>query len=278
MGQQVAELVFPREAFDPTTIFTSGQTFRFRKDEAGVWSGVAHGTRVHVRQEGSNVVFTAQDGSLDLWKQYTDADRRYGGTLFPDADDVLRAALDYGRGLRVLRQEPFETLISFIISANNNIPRITGIIDRLCRTCAGESCGADVPFPQADDVLGMTEADLREIGAGYRAKYILESARRAKDTDFAELAAAPYEEAHAELTKFSGVGPKVADCIALFGLGKAEAFPVDVWVKRILRTLYGVTGTPRQLREFAAQRFGKNAGIAQQYLFHYARAHLEQGS
>lgn len=271
----MAQLVFDRSRFDPDTVFQSGQTFRFSRDERGTWRGIAHGTEITAAVRGDTVTFEA-DGPEDLWRRYTDTDRDYG-SLFPNPDDVLASALAYGKGLRVLRQEPFETLISFIISANNNIPRISGIIERICRTCARGAKEA-VPFPDPGTLASLGEADLRALGAGYRAPYIIESAKRAADTDFGTLAAVPYEDAVQELLKFKGVGPKVADCIALFGLGHAQAFPVDVWMRRILKNLYGLAGSPKQVRSFAEERFGKHAGIAQQYLFHYARGTLAPGS
>lgn len=271
----MAQLVFDRTQFDPDTVFSSGQTFRFRRDGSGTWRGTAHGCAVTAAPHGSKVVFAA-DGPDELWRSYTDTGRDYAA-LFPEPDEVLAKALAYGSGLRVLRQDPFETLISFVISANNNIPRISGIIERICAACAPEG-EEQAPFPSPGVLAQLGEAELRALGAGYRAPYIIESARRAQDTDFGALAAAPYQKAYDGLLKFKGVGPKVADCILLFGLGHTGAFPVDVWMRRVLEKLYGFSGTPRQMRAFAAERFGAHAGIAQQYLFHYARGNLARGS
>lgn len=271
----MAELVFSQSDFCPDVVFGCGQTFRFHRDAEGVWSGTAHGVPVECVPSGDDVVFRAE-GPKDQWLRYTDMDRNYD-TLFEDADDVLARALQHGKGLRVLRQEPFETLISFIISANNNIPRISGIIERLCAVCWPDHPNP-APFPSPEQIAALSEVDLRALGAGYRAAYIRESAMRAADTDFAELSGLPYPKVREALLAFKGVGPKVADCIALFGLGKTEAFPVDVWVRRILEQLYGVRGTAAEMRRFAEERYGQHAGIAQQYLFHYARSHLERGT
>lgn len=272
------EIRFKASEFDPDTVFTSGQTFRFSKEDDGIWHGIAYDSAVQVVRDGDTVELRAR-GPHDetLWRTYTDAGTDYS-LLFPEADEVLRAAIVHGCGLRVLHQDPFETLISFIISANNNIARISGIVGRLCDMAGTEIADGGHAFPSADAIHALTEEDLRKIGAGYRAPYILKSAERARDTDFAHLETLGYDELRNELLKFSGVGPKVADCIALFGFGKVGAFPVDVWVRRIMKQLYGEDGTPAQIRRRAEERFGPAAGIAQQYLFHYARAVLERGT
>lgn len=262
--------------FDPAVIFGCGQAFRFQENE-GTWEGVAYGEKVTVRADGGDVVI-GTSGPLPekQWRAYFDLDRDYT-LLFPHADAVLLEAQAFGRGLRILRQDPFETLISFIISANNHIGRIRGIVERLC-VLAGEDKGSWFAFPQPDALCRVTEQQLRDIGIGYRAPYIAASARRAADGELEYLADMPWEDLRKELMRFEGVGPKVADCIALFGFGRTEAFPVDVWVRRIMKQLYHVDGGAASIAGYARRMFGAHAGIAQQYLFHYARHHLTRGS
>lgn len=156
-----------------------------------------------------------------------------------------------------MRQDSWECLISFIISQNNNIPRIKGIIDRLCGMYGGR-------FPEAGELSEETPESLEPLRSGFRAKYICDAAVKTASgvTDLAGIAAMPIEDARTELKKISGVGPKVAECVLLFGMHRTDAFPVDVWIKRVLSEYYP-NGFPEYLKE--------NAGIAQQYLFHYIR-------
>jgi len=167
-------------------------------------------------------------------------------------------------------------LISFIISANNNIPRIRGIVERLC-ALAGEPIGPDIfAFPTAKALARLTEADLRCIGAGYRAPFILGSARRvAEGFDLNALRDIPLAQARKALCSLPGVGPKVADCVSLFSLGHTAAFPLDVWMKRAMKALLfgGQDATPKQWEQAIAE-LGDDAGILQQYIFHYARQNL----
>ena len=155
-------------------------------------------------------------------------------------------------------------MCSFIISQNNNIPRIKGIIERLCTFFGEDLGGGDFSFPSAERLAVLSEQDLAPIRSGFRAKYILDAARRVAsgETELEKVAAMPIDEARAELQKIKGVGPKVAECALLYGFGRAEAFPVDVWVKRIMQELYP-EGLPACTENVE--------GIAQQYLFHWRR-------
>ena len=188
----------------------------------------------------------------------------YGGIIDRfSADETLRLAAGENRGLRILRQEPFETLISFIISQNNNIPRIKGIISRLFE-CFGEKCGDGYAFPTAERIASLSEEDLAPLRAGFRNRYILDAARKTMDktVDLEKIYDLSYDEGKAELKKIVGVGDKVADCILLFAYHKTEAFPVDGWIKRIVAEYYP-DGLPECMGEYK--------GIAQQYLFEYFR-------
>ena len=167
-------------------------------------------------------------------------------------------------GIRILKQEPWEALCSFIISQNNNIPRITGIIDRLCSTWGEKNEKGEYSFPSYEILAGLTVEDLAPLKAGFRSKYILDAAQKLKnkEIDLNKIYSATMDEAREELMKIKGVGKKVADCTLLYGFGRMEAFPVDVWVKRIVEELYP-DGLPECIKG--------NEGIAQQYLFHWRR-------
>lgn len=265
----------PRQNFAPDHTFACGQTFRYFPEEGG-WCGIAKGNLVRVRDTGTETVLTmtGQDIQPDAWQTYFDLDRDYAA-LFPDPDPVLEKALAHAPGLRVLRQEPFETLISFIVSANNNIPRITRIIAALCEE-AGEAfpAGGQIfrAFPSPDALAAVPETRLRELGAGYRAQYIAKTSRLAAQQDLEALEREETGKLLEMLQTYPGVGPKVARCTALFGYGRTEVFPADVWIIRMLKSLYGFTGTAAQADAFAARQFGAGAGIAQQYLYHYIRS------
>ena len=180
-------------------------------------------------------------------------------------------------GIRVFNQEPFEALISFIISANNNIKRISGIIDRLC-ALAGERLELDgtemYAFPSPDAIASLSVDRLTAIGAGYRAPYIIESAKKIADGyDLEKLRDMSLESARKELLSFKGVGPKVCDCILLFSLGHTDAFPIDVWIDRAMNELFFDSVPPKktEMRE-AVKSIGEYSGIIQQYIFFHARA------
>ena len=179
-------------------------------------------------------------------------------------------------GIRVFAQEPFETLITFIISANNNIGRIAGIVERLCALC-GEKAEFDGKeyylFPKPESIAALEESELVRIGSGYRAPYIKKSAAIiAGGYQLEKLRDMPLDIARKELLKFPGVGPKVADCVLLFGLGHTDAFPVDVWIGRAMSEIYFDGESPKKKQlEAAIRALGSESGIVQQYIFHYAR-------
>lgn len=260
------------EHFSLEQCLTCGQAFRW-KSECGGFKGVALGRAVYAVQHGCDVTLEGVDENAGSgFIRYFDLERDYGAIKRSYADDpFLAEGMEYAGGIRVLRQPPFETLISFIISQNNNVKRISGIIERLCRAY-GEKIEGDHDFPTPQALTRCCPKDFEECGAGYRASYIAGAARMvAEGFDLEGVALLPYELAREELQKLPGVGPKVADCVALYSLGFTQAFPADVWMKRVLRCVYGFKGNDKQMREFIDSKFGINAGIAQQYLFHYAR-------
>jgi N-glycosylase/DNA lyase len=266
------------EHFDPETTLFSGQAFRWRK-EGGAYRGVAHAKVVELSvKDGEALLYPVTEAEYRrIWEHYFDLKRDYGALMGDfKGDAILRDGMDFASGMRVLNQEPFETLISFIISANNNIARITGIVERLSGRFGErlEYGGKEYfAFPEPEALANAAPGEIAACGAGYRAPYIQDAARAvAGGFDLAAVRQLPYEEAKARLGTLKGVGPKVADCILLYSLGFAEAFPLDVWMKRVVYNLYGFREkSEKELRAFIAEKFGKNAGIAQQYLFHYTR-------
>ena len=273
---------FELQEYDLATTLASGQAFRWR-ERAGVWDGVIGARWVRLRQDGKYLhAETAVPTSDWSWlRDYLQLDVDIAGVLatFPD-DAPMRAAVKSCRGLRLIRQPAWETLSAFISSSNKQIVQIEQINHALAGRL-GESlsvlpdAAAAFAFPTAKRVAISSEAELRACKLGYRAPYLLQSARMVAggEVDLAAIKTMSYAVARAELMRLPGVGPKVADCVLLFGYGFPEAFPVDVWVMRALRELYFPRRKPtaQRLSRFARTHFGPHAGYAQQYLFHYMR-------
>lgn len=247
-----------------------GQSFRWEEADNG-FKGIAFNREVTMRLEEDTLYIdnASPDDFEKIWKHYLDLELDYGKIRkeICKIHPVLEEASTYAPGIRILRQEPWEALCTFIISQNNNIKRIKGIVARLCESF-GDKVGSGYSFPDAERIARLNVEELEPLRAGFRNKYIIDAAKRVSDGEVnleicREL---PYDEARNELMKIKGVGVKVADCTLLFGLHRIEAFPVDVWMKRALETLFpGMT----------ADDFGEYAGIAQQYIFHYSRMHPE---
>ncbi len=253
-----------------------GQSFAWRQQGEG-WLGVAGGRAALVRQEG-DALFIAQRGEAAdakdeaFWRHYFALDIDYAELQRRfAADERLAACVAASPGLRVLRQPFFETLLCFIISQNNHIARIAGICDRLRAGFGPALPGGEHGFPPPEALAGLAPEDLAGLRAGWRAGYLIDAAQKVAlgEVDEAALRAAPSAEARQMLMKIRGVGPKVADCALLFGLSRWEAVPMDVWMKRALRTCFP-GGLPPCARGCE--------GIAQQYVFHWARRNLPKGT
>lgn len=292
MGKYIYEGV---KDFNLDHIFDCGQCFRWSRQEDGSYTGIAMGKAVNVSLkevpagEGPSRLDLVIDNCTEedfekIWRPYLDLDRDYGAikATLAESDQVMAKAIEGGSGIRILKQELWETMVSFIISQNNNIPRIKGCIENLARLFgepAGEYGGVEYfNVPSAEVMSGLTAEDLAPCRLGYRAPYLVETARQVMERGGVEAVAADLEaartpeEACEYLRGFQGVGPKVASCIALFGLGRLEAFPIDVWVRRVMNRLYGIDEKDiKGMNAYAAEHFGVNGGIAQQYLFYYIR-------
>lgn len=266
--------------FDLRHIFDCGQCFRFNCTSEGTYEGVAFGKALRISQQGDEVILyeTSEEDFKNIWYSFFDLGRDYGEIKKRvSCDEAMSEASEYGFGIRILRQELWETLISFIISASNNIPRIKGIVERLCEGF-GERItymgGEYYTFPSPDRIASLTKEELSVIRAGFRDKYILDAAKRivSGEISLEYIQSLPTPDAKAELMKISGVGNKVSDCILLFGLNRADSFPVDVWIKRIMEYCYfGREASIKEVSELANEKFGELGGFAQQYLFFWAR-------
>lgn len=270
-------------------IFDCGQAFRWEKQEDGSYTGVAGGHIANIQFEpytpggtvGKLVLSNVTEQEFEsFWHSYLDLDRDYAAIKVQlAADPVMKTAIGCGEGIRLLQQEPWETLLSFIISQNNHIPRIKKCIETLSENF-GEYVGKfedreyySLPSPEV--LASLTEEDLAVCRLGYRAKYLIETAKKVCEEGVEVLNGtagrdSTSQEAYEYITGFHGVGPKVANCIMLFALGKYDSFPLDVWMKRVMEEEYGLT-SPKEMAAFAAENFGEYGGFAQQYLFYYVR-------
>ena len=253
------------------TLMESGQCFRWKRTPLG-FAAVLGGEAIFMRPDSPV--------SDPVLRKYLDLDRDYGALARRWADDpVLSRAAALFPGLRVLNQPAWDAAVQFIISANNNVPRITRLVHALSERYGKRvetEIGPLFALPEPERLAGLEEGELRALGMGYRAPYLIGTARRVcEGFPLDGLRALPYEEARRQLLTLPGVGDKVADCILLFGCGHAEAFPVDVWVERLLGEWFGLRAANRvALKRLAMEAFGDCGGIAQQFLFHAARTGL----
>lgn len=266
--------------FELPHIFDCGQCFRWNMDESGNYTGVAFGRVIELEKSGEDVIIynTNLKDFNDIWLDYFDLQRDYSSIKEEfRKDELLKKAVDFGYGIRLLQQDPFELLMSFIISANNRIPMIKKAIENISRKYGKEvSYKGKVyyTFPTLEEFNIITEEEADSLGVGFRGKYILKSLEdlRNKKYNLDIIKSKNDDECHKELQQFSGVGPKVADCIMLFSMNKYSAFPVDVWVKRAMQFFYVAPDVSLpKIRQFARDKFGSLSGFAQQYLFYYAR-------
>ena len=278
------------DSFKLEYIFECGKCFRWDKQEDGSYIGVIKNGVLKVSKQGKSVAFEGVlEGDINsIVYDYFDLETNYND--FKDRlskiDDNMKRSIEFGNGIRILNQDLWEMVISFIISANNNIPRIKGIINRI-----SEKVGQKVTwngkdyflFPSPEELSKLSVADLRALGTGFRDKRIYNTTQMIINKEFnldSLIKIKSTEEIRNELLKLDGVGEKVADCILLFALHRFDTFPVDVWVRRVMNVLYihnedEAKVNKKQIREVAYSLFGEIEGIAQQYLFYWARENFE---
>lgn len=266
--------------FELKHIFECGQSFRWDEEADGSYTGVAKDRVVNVSKDNSGVYIdnTTRNDFDNIWYDYFDFGCDYGRIKSElSSDEILKKAVKFGKGIRILRQDEWETLVSFIISANNRIPMIKLAVKKI-----SEKWGKSIryngtayhTFPGPEVLKEASIGELESCSVGFRARYIKETAEMVSrgEVDLYNLKNIGYQDAVSELLKFPGVGPKVADCTALFSMGYSIAFPVDVWVKRIMQQFYLAPDVSlKKIQKYGQERFSELAGYAQQYLFYYIR-------
>ena len=272
--------------FEPKHIFECGQCFRWNIEEDGSYTGVVGRNVLNVKKDQDNIIIKGlcTDNIKDVCNKYFDLNTDYEKIKLKlsEIDINMKQSIEYGKGIRILKQDVWEALISFIISANNNISRIKGIIERLSKKYGKEikwKGKVYYTFPTPSELSNATIRDLRELGLGFRDSRVFETTKMVnnKEIDLEELE--KIEDVNylrEQLLRFPGVGPKVADCVMLFSIKKYEVFPIDVWVKRVMTELYfensnKIEQNNKKILEVAEEKFGNLAGLAQQYLFFWRR-------
>lgn len=275
------------DSFEPKDIFECGQCFRWDLQEDGSYTGVFDKNVLNVKKDSNKIVITGIcNGNIEeICREYFDLDRDYEDIKkrLSKIDDNMKISTEYGKGIRLLNQDLWETIISFITSANNNIPRIKGILKRL-----SEKYGEEIvykgkkyySFPTPEALGKASIEDLRKIGLGFRDKYIYKTTKMINEGkfDLEELfKESDTAKVRAKLISLQGIGPKVADCILLFSkLKRLDVFPIDVWVRRVINELYihnpdESKVNKKDIENIAKDKFGDMRGIAQQYLFYWKR-------
>ncbi len=275
------------DLFELKDIFECGQCFRWNRQEDGSYTGVFGRNVLNVKKEENQIIFQGicEENIEKTVRNYFDLNRNYEEIKqkLSMIDENMQMSIQYGKGIRILNQDLWETIISFIISANNNIPRIKGIIERISEKYGKEIIWKNkkyYTFPTAEELKNVSVEDYRKLGLGFRDIRLYKTTQMIlnKEVDLEKMHKNPNTyEVRDQLLKLSGVGPKVADCILLFSnLKRLEVFPIDVWVRRVMNDLYiknedETKVSKRQIENIAQEKFGKLAGLAQQYLFYWRR-------
>ncbi len=275
------------DSFELKDIFECGQCFRWNLQEDGSYTGVFGKNVLNIKKENDKITIEGicQNDIQKTVEEYFDLNRDYKKIKqkLAQIDENMKTSIQYGEGIRLLNQDLWETIVSFIISANNNIPRIKGIIERLSKKYGDKITweGKDYyTFPTPEQLKEVTIQEYRNLGLGFRDKRIYETTQMVltKQVDLEEIKQNPNTfEVREQLLSLSGIGPKVADCILLFStLKRLEVFPIDVWVRRVMNDLYikqqdEAKVSKKQIEKIATEKFGDLAGMAQQYLFYWRR-------
>lgn len=277
-----------KKDFNSTHIFECGQCFRWNVQENGTYIGVIKDAVIEVIEEKERVIFRGVSNSdrklEEIVKEYFNLDTDYSEikSNLSKVDEYLKASIEYGNGIRILKQDIFETIISFIISANNNIPRIKSIVEKVAKTY-GKKIEYNQKeyylFPTAEELSKASVEDLRKLGMGFRDKRVYTTTKMLLNGQASIASLEKLEKTddiREELLKLDGVGPKVADCILLFGFNRYDVFPIDVWVRRVMNDLYIKNEQESkvskiEIKKLAEEKYGKLQGLAQQYLFYWKR-------
>ena len=276
-----------QNSFELKDIFDCGQCFRWNEQPDKSYTGVIKNAIINVKKENNDIIFTgkSEENMRDIIEYYFDLNTDYEKIKqkLSQIDEYLKKSIEYGEGIRILNQDLWETIISFIISANNNIPRIKGIIERLSQKYGNEiewKGEKYYTFPTPEQLKDVTVEQYRSLGLGFRDVRLYETTKMIlnKEVDLEQLRKnLDTQEVRNELLKLSGVGPKVADCILLFSdLKRFDVFPIDVWVRRVMNDLYikdddETKVSKTKIEKIAEEKFGNLKGLAQQYLFYWRR-------
>lgn len=284
-----------KKDFNSTHIFECGQCFRWNVQADGTYIGVIKDAVIEVIEEKESVIFRGVSNSdrklEEIVKEYFNLDTDYSEikSNLSKVDEYLKASIEYGNGIRILKQDIFETIISFIISANNNIPRIKSIVEKVAKTY-GKKIEYNQKeyylFPTAEELSKASVEDLRKLGMGFRDKRVYTTTKMLLNGQASIASLEKLEKTddiREELLKLDGVGPKVADCILLFGFNRYDVFPIDVWVRRVMNDLYIKNEQESkvskiEIKKLAEEKYGKLKGLAQQYLFYWKRDQGTNGS
>ena len=262
------------ECFDVELSLFCGQAFRWEKNEDGSFTGTVRGKVLNISQNGSSVILknTTKEDFQNIWLDYFDLERDYADICKRFEDDIyLKKARDEYYGIRVLNQEPWEALCSFIISQNNNIPRIKNTIEKLCEGY-GTKIDEYYAFPSYEQLSLIPIDFFKSIGCGYRAEYLVNAIKNLKDFNYKQINDISTDDARAILMKIKGIGRKVADCILLFGFYKTDVFPTDTWITKVYEDEFGENNLSAvKISEYYSKKFGNLAGFAQQYMFYAKR-------
>lgn len=258
--------------FSPRDTLECGQVFRFKKLGEEEYDVYSKDNYCHISKKENTVTITSSNP--DYFYTYFDLSRDYS-TILKDLSiyEELQMPIIFGKGIRILQQDPLEMIISFIISSSNNIPRIKGIIERLCQNFGSPTRNEYNAFPTLEQLQRMTRIDFELLRAGYRGDYLFEMVKSLSQSDFIGdlLKLETSDQMLKKLLTLKGVGPKVADCILLFGLKRMDSFPVDTWVFQAGQT--EELNTKEKVRKFYSDKYGNLSGFAQQYLFYYQRSY-----
>ncbi len=286
MQEQIYKLI-NQESFELKHIFDCGQCFRWNEENNKSYTGVFKGNILNVKKENDTIIFKGivKGNIKEVVEDYFDLKRDYSKIKneLSKIDSNLKTSVEYGNGIRILNQDLIETILSFIISANNNIPRIKGIIERICKSYGDKITWNEktyYTFPSLERLKDVSVEEYRNLGLGFRDKRIYDTVHMLLEgkVDYKKW----YNEKDTlkvrdELLNLAGVGPKVADCILLFSdLKRFDVFPIDVWVRRVMNELYiknpdETKVNKKEIEKIAYQKFGNLEGIAQQYLFYWKR-------
>ena len=265
---------YDSEYFNVKDTLECGQIFRFKHLGGEKYAVYSQDKYAELETVGDKVVVYTQD--RDYFWRFFDLDTDYGQKVarISAISPLMKEAAEFGKGIRILNQDLTEMIFSFIISANNNIKRIQLIIDRLCNAL-GHATPYGHAFPTVEDMAAQTVEFYTGIGAGYRDKYLLETSKTLLSYDLAKLNNLDSSAARKELLNFMGIGPKVADCILLFGLRRGDVFPVDTWLKKVYHSYFEQGHRDAEISSYFCNLFGCDAGLCQQYLFYFQRKYRQ---